>query len=202
MPLSTTQAPISKGNCKTADAAKISGRILPRAGLISKPLMSLAALIAGPLLLIWFAAESRAQSSKANQGPGIADTWQGTLHAGKDLRIVVRISRADDGGYKAVFYFVDRSGDGQPVSKTTLNGSTIKMELPLGDNFQLKWTPDESQFAQFRGTGAVVPPPTDDPNATPSLYTAMQEQLGLKMGPAKSLVHVIVIDHAEKPSEN
>jgi uncharacterized protein (TIGR03435 family) len=75
-------------------------------------------------------------------------------------------------------------------------------ELSGRYDFQLKWTPDESQFAQFRGTGTVVPPPTNDPNAPPSLYTAMQEQLGLKMGPAKFPDDVIVIDHVEKPSEN
>jgi uncharacterized protein (TIGR03435 family) len=74
--------------------------------------------------------------------------------------------------------------------------------LPGRYDFQLKWTPDESQFAQFRGTGAVVPPPTDDPSAPPNLYTAMQEQLGLKMGTAKLSDDVIVIDHVEKPSEN
>jgi uncharacterized protein (TIGR03435 family) len=75
-------------------------------------------------------------------------------------------------------------------------------ELSGRYDFQLKWTPDESQFAQFRGTGRVVPPPTNDPNAPPSLYTAMQEQLGLKMGTAKFQNDVIVIDHVEKPSEN
>ena len=69
-------------------------------------------------------------------------------------------------------------------------------------DFQLKWTPDESQFAAFRGVGAVVPPPTDSATAPPLLYTAITEQLGLKMGPAKVPVGVIVIDHAEKPSAN
>jgi uncharacterized protein (TIGR03435 family) len=69
-------------------------------------------------------------------------------------------------------------------------------------DFQLKWTPDESQFAQFRGTGATIPPPTDDAKAPPALYTAIQEQLGLKMGPAKAPDDVIVIDHVEKPSAN
>jgi uncharacterized protein (TIGR03435 family) len=69
-------------------------------------------------------------------------------------------------------------------------------------DFQLKWTPDESQFAAFRSVGAVVPPPTDDPKAPPALYTAIQEQLGLKMGPAKAPDDVIVIDHVEKPSAN
>jgi uncharacterized protein (TIGR03435 family) len=75
-------------------------------------------------------------------------------------------------------------------------------ELKGKYDFQLKWTPDESQFAQFRGTGAVVPPPSNDANAPPSLYTAIQEQVGLKLGPAKAPDNVIVIEHAEKPSEN
>jgi len=69
-------------------------------------------------------------------------------------------------------------------------------------DFQLKWTPDDSQFAAFRGVGAVVPPAKDDPTAPPALYTAITEQLGLKMGPGKVAVDVLVIDHAEKPSAN
>jgi uncharacterized protein (TIGR03435 family) len=366
----------------------------------------------------------RAQAKAENPTQNIADTWQGTIHPGRDLRIVVKISKADDGGYKSVFYVIDQNGDEHPATKTTLDGSNLKMILPMGGtyegklsgdgktitgtwtmgpplpltltratpetewtipppapkvppmdananpsfevatikpsapdqrgkgfgfqgdrfrtrntnlndliafayglhakqivdappwfgtdlydieakpdvegrpnqkqmqtmlqklladrfkltfhhdtrelavyvirvssggpkmtkttsaendpsafffralgdltvrnqsmkdfatwmqsgvmdkpvvdetelkdkyDFQLKWTPDESQFAQFRGTGAVVPPPSDDPKAAPNLYTAMQEQLGLRMGPAKFPDDVIVIDHVEKPSEN
>jgi uncharacterized protein (TIGR03435 family) len=74
--------------------------------------------------------------------------------------------------------------------------------LPDRYDFELKWTPDESQYAHFRGIAPMVlPPPTNDPNAPPSLYIAMQEQLGLKMGTAKLPDDVIVIDHVEKPSE-
>lgn len=69
-------------------------------------------------------------------------------------------------------------------------------------DFQLKWTPDESQFAAFRGGDAVSPPPTDDSKALPALYTAIQEQIGLKMSPVKAPEDVIVIDHVEKPSAN
>jgi uncharacterized protein (TIGR03435 family) len=69
-------------------------------------------------------------------------------------------------------------------------------------DLRLKWMPDDSQFAQFRGTGMTMPTPSDDANAPPSLYTAMQEQLGLKFSATKAMDDVIVIDHVEKPSAN
>jgi uncharacterized protein (TIGR03435 family) len=69
-------------------------------------------------------------------------------------------------------------------------------------DFTLKWTPDDSQFQQFRGVVPMTPPKTDDPNAPPSLYTAIQEQLGLKIEATKAPDDVIVIDHVEKPSAN
>lgn len=66
-------------------------------------------------------------------------------------------------------------------------------------DFTLKWTPDESQFEAM---GGYRPPATEDPNAPPSLSTAMQEQLGLKFDATKAQADVFVIDHVEKPSEN
>ena len=69
-------------------------------------------------------------------------------------------------------------------------------------DFTLKWTPDDSQFAQFRGAVNMPPPKADDPNAPPSLYTAVQETLGLKIEATKAPDDVIVIDHVEKPSAN
>jgi uncharacterized protein (TIGR03435 family) len=45
-----------------------------------------------------------------------------------------------------------------------------------------------------------TPQPGNDPR--PSIYTAVQEQLGLKLEPRKAPVEFIVIDHIERPSEN
>jgi uncharacterized protein (TIGR03435 family) len=66
-------------------------------------------------------------------------------------------------------------------------------------DFKLKWTPDESQFG---GMGIKVPPPSDAADAPPTLFTALQEQLGLKMDVEKTPVPVYVLDHVEKPSAN
>jgi uncharacterized protein (TIGR03435 family) len=66
-------------------------------------------------------------------------------------------------------------------------------------DFNLNWTPDESQFEAM---GGFKPPATEDPNAPPALSTAMQEQLGLKFDAVKAPADVFVIDHVEKPSAN
>ena len=72
-------------------------------------------------------------------------------------------------------------------------------------DFTLQWTPDESQGPMFKGadggpqgSNSVAPPES----AGPSLFTAIQEQLGLKLESQKGPVEIIVIDHVEKPSEN
>jgi len=77
------------------------------------------------------------------------------------------------------------------VNKTDIQGKF---------DFTLNWTPDDSQFRSF---GPRPPAPaTPDPNAPPGLFTAIQEQLGLKLDPGTAAVDVIVIDKVEKPSEN
>ena len=65
-------------------------------------------------------------------------------------------------------------------------------------DFTLKWTPDESQFSRVNER---IPPPTD-PDAAPPLFTAVQEQLGLKFESTKAPADVIVIDRMERPSPN
>lgn len=55
-------------------------------------------------------------------------------------------------------------------------------------DFSLHWTPDNVEAT--------------DPNAPPGLFTAIQEQLGLKLEPVKAPADVIVIDHVDRPSAN
>jgi uncharacterized protein (TIGR03435 family) len=62
-------------------------------------------------------------------------------------------------------------------------------------DFTLKWTPDSKAFAP--GEAA------DEPDsAASSIFTAVREQLGLKLVSAKGPVDVVVIDHVEMPDAN
>ena len=71
------------------------------------------------------------------------------------------------------------------VDKTGLTG---------GFDADLTWTPDASLGAPQDG-----PPPAND---GPSLFTAMQEQLGLKLDAQRGPVEVLVIDSVERPTED
>ncbi|MDP9051099.1 MAG: TIGR03435 family protein [Acidobacteriota bacterium] len=62
-------------------------------------------------------------------------------------------------------------------------------------DFTLKWAPDESQFDGHMH-------PNDAPDAPPNLFTAVQEQIGLKIDSTKAKVDVMVVDHVEKPTAN
>jgi len=87
---------------------------------------------------------------------------------------------------KAMQYVLDRP----VVDRTSLEGRW---------DFLLKWTPDESQFTAM---GYKIPPPTDNPNAPPGLFSAIQEQIGLKLEAVKAPAQVLVVDGVERPTEN
>jgi uncharacterized protein (TIGR03435 family) len=68
--------------------------------------------------------------------------------------------------------------------------------------FELTYTPDRvaQTFAAAPPPGAPVVPQVD-PNG-PSIYTALQEQLGLKLDSTRSAVDVVVVDSVDRPTEN
>jgi hypothetical protein len=63
----------------------------------------------------------------------IADTWQGTLHAGKDLRAVLKITKANSGGYIAAFYSIDQAPTPFPVTNITVEGNTVRYSIKAFD---------------------------------------------------------------------
>ena len=70
-------------------------------------------------------------------------------------------------------------------------------------DYNLNWTPDEGMVGP--GGGPNVGPPRGEapPDANgPTLFTALEEQLGLKLQSEKGKVDVIVIDHIDLPTEN
>lgn len=62
----------------------------------------------------------------------IVDNWQGTLHAGRDLRTVLKITKDDKGVYKGVFYSIDQGAQPVTVDSITLDDSTVKIKLFFG----------------------------------------------------------------------
>jgi uncharacterized protein (TIGR03435 family) len=72
------------------------------------------------------------------------------------------------------------------VDKTGLSGKY---------DFDLEWTPDETQF------GGQVPQGTPE-HPKPDLFAALQQQLGLRLEATKGPIEALVIDRVERPSEN
>lgn len=79
------------------------------------------------------------------------------------------------------------------IDKTTLSGHF---------DFALEWTPLAGEDGGR--TTAGLPPGTNasPPSALegPSIFTALHEQLGLRMKSARRAVDVIVVDHVERPT--
>jgi uncharacterized protein (TIGR03435 family) len=76
-----------------------------------------------------------------------------------------------------------------------------KTELSGSFDFDLQWTPEQMPPAAPAGPPGAPPLPQIDPNG-PSIFTAVQEQLGLKLESTKGPVDVVVIDRAERPTED
>jgi uncharacterized protein (TIGR03435 family) len=82
---------------------------------------------------------------------------------------------------------------GSVLDRPVLNQTGIKGRY----DFTLTWTVLGTEFG-----GAVRSPPGTSDNPPPNLFTAIQEQLGLKLDAMKAPADVMVIDKVEKPSPN
>lgn len=71
---------------------------------------------------------------------------------------------------------------GQPVANETGAGGAF--------SFTLEWSPDETQ--RYQGA------PDSVPQGGPTLFSALQDQLGLKLEGRKTSVEVLVVDHIER----
>lgn len=66
-------------------------------------------------------------------------------------------------------------------------------------DFTLRWTPFENQVQTPTGASDTE---AGEKASGPSIFTALQEQLGLKLEPEKGPVNILIVDHAEQPSPN
>ncbi len=81
-------------------------------------------------------------------GQDFSGTWQGMLQAGKELRIILKVTKADGGTLKALFYSIDQTGQAFPTSGVTIQGSTLKVAVPsIGGTFEGKLGPEGDTLA-------------------------------------------------------
>ncbi len=100
---------------------------------------------------------------------------------------------------------VDQEGEGRGTEQTVTYTSASMTDFAFGEQFFF----DRPVVNQTGLTGKYDfsirysdEIRTTDPNAPPGLFTAVQEQLGLKFEPTKTPTAVFVIDHVEPPSAN
>ncbi|OFV92181.1 MAG: hypothetical protein A3G76_17000 [Acidobacteria bacterium RIFCSPLOWO2_12_FULL_65_11] len=72
----------------------------------------------------------------------VTGTWQGTLQAGRPLRLVIQISNADGGGLRAVMYSIDQGGQGAAAT-VALQGTTVRIAIAaIGGGYEGRLSAD------------------------------------------------------------
>ena len=86
---------------------------------------------------------------------------------------------------------------------STALGSIVVDQTGIEGKYDVsfQWTPDASE-PRMSKSAEPLPPPPSDATPGPSIFTALQEKLGLKLEARKVPVEVIVIEQAHRPSEN
>ena len=89
------------------------------------------------------------------------------------------------------------------IALSRLLGRPVVDETQLSGNFDFKLHFDQSSVGlPFSGPRQESDASAQSDATEPSIFTAVQEQLGLKLESTKGPVEVLVIDHVEKPSKN
>ena len=97
------------------------------------------------------------------------------------------------GGTAALAYWLSRQLGRTVIDKTELKGEY---------NFKLEWQPEPGGGVEALGLPPNPQPSQPADTNRPSIFTAVQEQLGLRLDARKRPVEIIIVDHAERPSEN
>jgi len=89
---------------------------------------------------------------------GVEGSWQGTLDAGEKLRLVLTVSKSNDGAYSGKIDSLDQ-GASIPIEVITVEGDSVRLELKTVDAvFEGKLNPDRSELSgKFSQGGSVLP---------------------------------------------
>lgn len=108
------------------------------------------------------------------------------------------LERPVAGGMDFILYGSAPSGYANYLQQALVDRPVIDRTGLTGKfDFDVTFMPDETMFG-----GRFRPSPDSQANAAPNFFTAIQEQLGLKLAPEKASANVLVVDHMEQPSEN
>jgi uncharacterized protein (TIGR03435 family) len=121
------------------------------------------------------AAKDGPRLAKSKGDPNLLGDESDNMHGGLVTQTITNMSMTDFA--LLMQFFTDRP----VVDQTGLAGKW---------DFKWSWTADESRVAP------------DAANPPPGMFTAIQEQLGLKLDAVKAPASVYVIDHIERPSPN
>jgi len=94
-------------------------------------------------------------------------------------------------GMEALAHFL-----GEQAGKPVLDMTGLKGNY----NFDMNWSPDVNGTSGI--SAASNTPSVAADSSGPTLFTAVQDQLGLKLEPQKSVAEILIVDRAEKPSAN
>jgi uncharacterized protein (TIGR03435 family) len=147
------------------------------------------------VLPVYYLVQSKASKKLTPAGPDETFSWNVTPEPGGGMR-----SKATNESIGDFVQLVGASADRPVINKTGITGFI---------DYDIVYDPEPPSAARSAEGGGVRQAPrkgAPNPEALDYLnravLEAIQDQLGLKLQSAKDTVEILVIDHAERPSEN